>query len=722
MFAVDWKGRDSVFKLLRFPPCTPSKVNNEHATIGAVAQALLSKDEMDKRPFQLDDYIKYALNNNPSAKCTVSRATEGGWDNTLAAENGEIIEYHIKPENLASILMIVSGFYSEKIRVSGVDVPRTEGYEEVCTDMGFLVQMLISPLMAKERKTGMFAAGKPLNTALGLLESIPKLIFGLYSPDQLTLADRQTLDKFCKFKDIRLAVREAEAKVEKLQWMLVNYKRSKDQIKLHLGLPDGETIEDFIENTPQEKQFLRLKLEWHESEKDKGGDTSLPFPPQLGQLIDNFTFQETDGLTPGDIAENSLEAKEFFKRKLGAGVFQRETELAGVKMLLYHQLFDYAAETTAEVVKDNSVWCPGPGKRFKVRSVQQLAHQKIMLPADPNTGNPGPASRIELSQVWKAHPNAPEIINWLDAVQANAVKTKDTFGFYLAIQPITRVTVNYWTDLLNFSTGTINEALGGIFSELPYIKEDLLFIIANAWMNREAMQGRDTFDGALGIRRNYSTLTADPMPAPPIPAPPIPSQGEDGEETDSESGNEEGSDDDDEAAAAADAAAADAAAADAAAAAAAADAAAAAAGFQQQNGKKRKGAPTPGPPQRIVDAVYKVAGDIKEKPKSMMPDVRIQIEKLLGPGQVDPDYWDDLLVTQDEDTALEGLKDKLGLPEMYIEAITTHRHKTTSVLAYYVTYLAAEALETPEKDRQCLMKAKLVARFGKPPAKKAQKA
>lgn len=103
----------------------------------------------------------------------------------------------------------------------------------------------------------------------------------------------------------------------------------------------------------------------------------------------------------------------------------------------------------------------------------------------------------------------------------------------------------------------------------------------------------------------------------------------------------------------------------------------------------------------------------------MMEEIRKQIEELLG--KVDPNHWDEIPVGPDVDTTLNGVKDKLGLPAMYIQAIDTHGHKTTSVLAYYVTYLAAEELGTAEKDRQGLMKTKLADRFGKAPAKKPQR-
>ena len=97
----------------------------------------------------------------------------------------------------------------------------------------------------------------------------------------------------------------------------------------------------------------------------------------------------------------------------------------------------------------------------------------------------------------------------------------------------------------------------------------------------------------------------------------------------------------------------------------------------------------------------------------MMEEIRKQIEKLLG--KVNPDYWDDILVAQDVDTTLNGVKDKLGLPAMYIQAIDTHGHNPTSVLAYYVTYLAAEELKIPEEKRGKLKGDKLATRFGNAP-------
>ena len=96
-----------------------------------------------------------------------------------------------------------------------------------------------------------------------------------------------------------------------------------------------------------------------------------------------------------------------------------------------------------------------------------------------------------------------------------------------------------------------------------------------------------------------------------------------------------------------------------------------------------------------------------------MDEIRKQIEKLLG--KVNPDYWDDIIVTHGVDTTLNGVKDELGLPAMYIQAIDKHGHKPTSVLAYYVTYLAAEELKIPEEKRGKLKGDNLAVRFGKAP-------
>jgi hypothetical protein len=547
------------------------------------------------------------------------------------------------------------------------------------------------------------------------------LIIGLFTPENISVEDQQILDDFCKFKEINLAVQATKHKIQQLDWMTANYQKNEGQMQAYLKLPGGQTTKELMKDTPQEKIILRLKVEWQESEIKKGRDTTLPLPPNLCGLVDSCTFDVTNVLTSEDIKNHSLEATDIFKRQLGSGVFQNNAELTGGKALLYGQIYIYVERVTRTVVNHSNIWCKE--SYHPVRSVQQLTHQKIIVVADHNTGgsDPGPASAIVLSQEWKVHRNADAIINWLYAVQINARKTKDTFGFYLAIQTITRETVDHWKNLLNLSTGTINEVLGGTFSEILYIKEDLLYIIAKAWMNVEAMQGRDTFDAALGIMRNYSTLIAEPMAAPPIPP-----RDADGIETEDEEGEEEGSDDDDDAAAAAAAAgpaaagpaagpaAADAADAGAADATAAAAAAAAAAGAPPPNEKKRKGPPgQPGPPERITTAVYKFTGTIKEKPAGLMDEIRKQIEKLLG--KVDPEYWDDVLVTHGVDTTLNGVKDELGLPAMYIQAIDKHGHKPTSVLAYYVTYLAAEELKIPEEKRGKLKGDNLAVRFGKAP-------
>lgn len=501
---ISWKDPAEVVLTNRIP-CV--EVDERYATMEGVFNVMCKTPETGERPTTIDGLITAAFFKNKWLKIIITSITDGAWEKKSMDSTGAVWGYTIDNKTLLTIVSHVTSFYSTQFTKDVVsDATRT-------CDHILAVFETISDI--KERKA-ICKNGHRLNTAFGQLAIVPQMLTNMYrgvhdgmTQEQIVTENLMLSELSEKHPGVKGLFEFTTSKVQKCKGILKDYMLTEQALKEKYAIPEDISVSVFLDDTPFKVKYLESKvnsLKATESGAIHNNSKKLPLAPKLDQLIEAMEFEERPdiGLTLIEIDRLRSGALDLFAENINPP--------EGVDNAMLNELTDQMATYVLKIAEEfttNSIIVMPDGTRAPVRPMELFVLHSVLSRADQSAVTAEEAAAVQLSQPWQDHARATEVIRWLAAVQKEADAAYKKGGFYLSLQNMTSPVIKKWKNLLNHSQHVFSEVLDNLFHGIPYVKWDVLFIIAKAWKVPMALQSRAMFEASLDIDTYPYTLTSE---------------------------------------------------------------------------------------------------------------------------------------------------------------------------------------------------------------------